>query len=35
MRIKIHYNIKLYTVVISHENQYQNIGDFYKLEYLK
>ncbi len=34
MRINSHY-IKLYTVVISHENQYQNIGDFYKLKYLK
>lgn len=34
MRIKSHY-IKLYIVIISHENQHQNIGDFYKLNRLK
>ena len=34
MRIKSHY-IKLYIIFISHENQYQNIGDFYKLKRLK
>jgi hypothetical protein len=34
MRIKNHY-IKSYNIVISHENQYQKIGDFYKLKCLK
>lgn len=34
MRIKIHY-IKLYIVIISHENQHQNIGNFYELKHLK
>ena len=34
MRIKNHY-IKLYIVIISHENQHQKIGDFYELKRLK
>ena len=34
MRIKNH-SIKLYIIIISYENQHQNIGDFYKLKRLK
>ncbi len=30
MRIKNHY-IKLYIIIISHENQHQNIGDFFDI----
>ena len=32
MRIKNHY-IKLYNVVVSHENSHQNTGDFYRLKF--
>lgn len=32
--IKIQY-IKSYIAIISHENQHQNIGSFYKPKYLK